>query len=282
MSSSRRYEPVGEHHQGVVGGEPAGHLPMVAHPRAQGRTDRQRQQFTGAVPGEQHRRQVPGTRDRRRAAGGIDADEQAGGRTPGAVLGYRRVRPPQHPVRRQARGGHRARHRAVRVQADRRVRPVAHHVAPDQQGREVQPHGPEPVPAHQSAAPGRQMAGGEDGIRMRPARFGEQRPLEVQDRAADAVVPSGVAEVHGRETRRAVRARRADRLDGVPQGVGRHRLARRVLTAPARRRTSSAATAWLHPRTGAVRPHARPSGGRSFTSAAAPSVPRRAAPAKAG
>lgn len=82
---------------------------------------------------------------------------------------------------------------------------MAHDVAHDEQGAAVvQAYRLEPVPAHEGAAAGREVAGGEIKVGVGAGRLGQQSPLEVQRRAPGRGVAVGVFEVYGRQACRVV------------------------------------------------------------------------------
>lgn len=115
------------------------------------------------------------------AAGRIDPHEQAGRGPTGLVRRGQGVELPQHPVRGEVGGGDLAQDGTVGVHVDGGVQTVSHDVPDHQQGAaEVQAHGLEPVAADDGAGSDRQVAAGDLQVRVGAARFGDERPLQVQ------------------------------------------------------------------------------------------------------
>jgi hypothetical protein len=110
--------------------------------------------------------------------------EQTGGGPPGDGLGDGVVQLPQHPVRWQVVGRDLAQRGAVAVHVDGGFHAVAHHIAHhEQRPAEVQPHGLEPVLAHEAAGSRGQVPGGDLEVGVREAEVGQQGSLQLEREA---------------------------------------------------------------------------------------------------
>ncbi len=172
---------------------------------------------------------MPGARVDAGPGGVVDQDEQAGRDPVQTAREDHVVRLAQDVRRRMPGRGQRADEGAVVAHGDRRLDPVAHHIAHHQQGPAAgQRQTVEPVPAHQDTRAGGQVAGGHFEIAVRERGLGQQRLLQFEGHPLLPGEPLRLGEAGGRPLGQGpghddVLAPEGRRVPGTHQGEGADR-----------------------------------------------------------